>query len=174
MKNKLIALSVISSIAMLSSAFAKDGTINFTGNILDEACIVETESASQTVNLGNVSVNAFGAAGDTAAPTAFSINLKDCPASVTKAAVKFDGSRDAQNTNLLKLSATSTATGVGIGIYESDSTTSIPLQMASVQQSIDSANPVNTLNFVAKYVSTAGTVTAGSANGVTDFTIVYN
>lgn len=173
MKKTLIALSLIC--APVLCAQAADGTIKFTGNITDAACTVDTSSASQNVNLGTVSASAFATVGATAAPTKFSINLTDCPETVTKASVKFDGLVNTVNSDLLALNTDSTATGVGIAIYEADSSTKLPLLTASLPQTIDSAaGATNTLNFVAKYMSTAAKVAAGTANASTDFTIVYN
>jgi len=174
MKKTLIALSLLAAPVAFSSAYAADGSINFTGNITDAACTVDTDSASQTINLGTVSSKAFQAAGATAAPTKFDIKLTQCPVTVTSASVKFDGSIDSNNSDLLALSNSSTAQGLGVAIYESNSATQIPLLTASAAQTIDSAAATNTLSFVAKYMATANTVTAGSANAVTDFTIVYN
>ncbi|MEM6052091.1 fimbrial protein [Erwinia sp. P7711] len=173
MKKTLIALSLVLSPVMFAQA--ADGTINFSGNITDAACTVDADSASQTVNLGTVSAKAFSAAGSTAAPTKFNITLSSCPATVTSASVKFDGLVNTTNTDLLALNTDSTAAGVGIAIYEADSSTPVPLLTASSSQVIDSTDgATNTLSFVAKYMATAATVTAGTANASTDFTIVYN
>ncbi|MGJ0481631.1 fimbrial protein [Pantoea agglomerans] len=173
MKKTLIALSLICAPVMFAQA--ADGTINFTGNITDAACTVDAASATQTVNLGTVSAKAFTAVGSSAAPTKFSINLTNCPAAVTKASVKFDGLINKTNADLLAVNTDSTATGVGIGIYEADSTTQVPMLTASASKAIDStAGATNTMNFVAKYIATAATVGAGTANASTDFTVVYN
>lgn len=174
MKKTLIALALISAPVLMSTANAADGSINFTGNITDAACTVDTNSASQTVTLGNVSSAAFNAVGSTAAPTKFDIKLTNCPETVTSAAVKFDGTINATNSDLLSVSSDSTATGVGIAIYEANSSTQVPMLTSSASQTIDSTLATNTLSFVAKYMATAATVTAGSANAVTDFTIIYN
>lgn len=137
MKKTIIALSLIAApLLMINNALAADGTINFTGTITDSACTVDTASASQTVSLGTVSSSAFSAAGDTASPTKFTINLSNCPTTVSSASVKFDGSINTTNNNLLALSSDSTAAGVGIGIYESDSSTQIPMSTASAAQTL--------------------------------------
>ncbi len=89
MKKQLHTLTLVAVIcgSVISAANAADGTINFTGEIIDSACTVSTTSADQTVVLGTVSNKAFSAAGDTAAATAFQIDLTDCPATVTSATV---------------------------------------------------------------------------------------
>ncbi|MCF7352513.1 fimbrial protein, partial [Escherichia coli] len=52
---------------------------------------VTPQTADQNVNLGKVNKTAFAGVGSTAAPTEFHIDLTGCPATYTKAAVRFDG-----------------------------------------------------------------------------------
>lgn len=175
MNKKLIAVAMLASAALTSAAHAADGTINFTGNITDTACVVNTASANQNIPLGTVSDTAFSAAGDTAASKKVTITLESCPAAFTTASVSFDGTSDADNTNILALTSASTATGVGVALYEADGSTLIPLHTTSSAITLDTtAGAVNNLDYVAKYMSTATAVTAGTANASTDFTIVYN
>lgn len=159
-----------------TSALAADGTVNFTGEILTSACKVDTNSLSQTVELGKVSSSAFTASGSTAAATKFDIKLTDCPTgadSPTIASVKFDGTNNSANPNILALSTGSTATNVGIALYEKDGATLIPMSNQSQNNTIDSTSNSLTMSFIAKYMSTADTVTAGTANGATNFTVIY-
>lgn len=173
MNKKLIALAIISGSAFASVAHAADGTINFTGNILDAACTVSSATKNQTVPLGDVSRTAFAAVGDTAAPTHFSIVLQNCPATVTNASVKFDGPIDAANSNLLALTpATGIATGVGIGIYEQDASTLIPIATDSASKVLTTTADTQ-FDFIAKYVATSAAVTMGPADAATNFTITY-
>lgn len=172
MKKIMFIHSALLATAISGSAFAADGTINFTGKIIDDACKVDTSSLN--VPLGSVAKSSFGAAGASASPTRFTIKLKDCPASVTSASIHFDGPTDSVNSKLLALtSGASVATNVGIGIYEQDSNTLIPIGSSAAPVAI-AQNTVNELNFIAKYVSTAATVVAGTANAVATFTISYN
>lgn len=176
MNKKLIALTILAGSTFFTAAHAADGTINFTGTIMDASCNVTTATQNQTVPLGNVNRTAFSAAGDTAAPTKFSIILENCPTTVTKATVRFDGPIDSANKTLLALtpagSGATNATGVAVGIYEDDAATQIPIATKSKEFALSStAN--NELEFIAKYVSTAAAVTQGTANASTNFTIDY-
>lgn len=173
MQTKFIHLAAFTTLCITFSASAADGTVNFTGNISDTTCAVDTNSSSQTVDLGTVSTNSFSAAGATASVARFSINLTGCPSSVTSSSIRFDGPAASGNSNLLALTSGQTATNVGVGIYQQDSTTLIPLGKPSAPYSISSTGP-NVLNFVAKYVSTAKNVGPGSANAAATFTITYN
>jgi len=173
MNKNLIALAIVAGSAFTSIAHAADGTVNFTGTITDTACTVSAATKNQTVDLGTVSKTAFAAAGDTASPTKFTIVLQNCPTTVTNASVKFDGPIDANNSNLLALTAgTGIATGVGVGIYEQDASTLIPIATKSASKPVSSTADT-TLNFIAKYVATAASVTQGPANAATNFTISY-
>lgn len=102
------------------NAVANDGTIHFTGSITDQTCTVDSGSQNLNVDLGNVGQTALnGAAGMKASPTRFTLNLSGCPDTVTGANVKFDGTSDGVNQNLLALdSGTGIATGVGIEIAD--------------------------------------------------------
>lgn len=167
-------MALLAGSAFTYTANAADGTINFSGSILDAACTISAGNGSQTVALGSVNKSAFSAAGNTSAPTKFSITLSACPAATTSATVTFDGATNAANSNLLALTpGTDIATGVGVGIYEDNNTTIIPIGTHSAKKTLStSAN--TTFNFIAKYVATASTVTAGPAAAVSDFTISYN
>lgn len=150
---------------------ASDGTIHFTGSITDQACTVDTGSQNLPVDLGKVAKSALnGTAGMKAAPTRFTLNLSACPDTVTGANVKFDGTAAADNTSLALDNDAGAATGVGIEIADSNGTP-IPLHTASPDYVL--AAGANTMDFVARYVSTGPAVTTGPANGTSQFTIIY-
>ncbi|WP_297118208.1 fimbrial protein [uncultured Enterobacter sp.] len=172
MKKTFLAVVMAGSfMAMTGLAHAADGTVKFTGNIVADACAVDTASKDMTVALGDVATTTFSAAGDKASPTKFTINLTDCPSTVKQVAVKFDGTSDSVNTNLLKLDSSMTATNVGIEIADSNGT-AIPLHTASSEYAV-AADGTAALNFVGRYVSTAASVGAGTANGTSQFTLNY-
>ncbi|MGR2705478.1 fimbrial protein [Pseudomonas sp. IB20] len=172
MQKNIILMSLAAAMACSSAAQAADGTINFTGNVVTAACTVSAAVATQTVNMGTIVASAFAAVGAQVAPTRFTISLSACPETLTTASIKFDGVANTVNSSLLALSSGQTAAGLGIGIYESDGVTLIPLQTAAA--SISLSTRAGSASYIAKYVSTAAEVTAGSANAVTNFTIAYN
>jgi major type 1 subunit fimbrin (pilin) len=166
----LVSAAVIGGFA--NAANAADGTINFTGEIIDQTCTIDTASRNLTVDLGRVSKSSLdGATGKKSSPTAFQLKLTNCPSTVKAAAIKFDGTADSNNNTLLKLTQeTGVATGVGIEIADMTGTP-IPLYTASADYPLVVGD--NTLNFVARYVSTKAAVTTGPAKGVTQFTFNY-
>ncbi|MFZ5959998.1 fimbrial protein [Pseudomonas knackmussii] len=160
----------------LGIAHAADGTVNFTGEILEEACVVEPGSQNLAVNLGKISKKAFTAPGSVAGSKPFSVIVGGCPETVSSASVVFDGTTDATNTSLLAINGSggTEATGVGVALYEADGTTQIPVHQPSKPVVLDSTvGASNTLNFIAKYMSTNADVTGGAANATATFTLTY-
>ncbi|MFV8869985.1 fimbrial protein [Serratia fonticola] len=171
MKKLVIAASIIASLS--ASAFADDGKINFIGAITDDACtVVNNMSNPLIVTLGTVSSTAFTTGTMTAAPTKFTIALTNCPASVTSAKVKFDGTANANDNTILALTQeTGVATNVGIQLMDKSQAV-VPLYTASTAYALTTGD--NDLDFVARYLATSLPVTAGPANSTSNFTIVYN
>ena len=172
MKKTFLAAIIASSVMGVTGiSYAADGTVKFTGNITADACTASAESQDLSVSLGTVSATSFSAAGDKSSPTKFTINLSDCPSSITAVSVKFDGISDTTSSNLLKLDSGSTATGVGVEI--SDVTgTPLPLHTASSPYAI-AQDGTAALDFVGRYVSTTSSVGAGTADATAQFSINY-
>ena len=168
-KNLLASLIAATSIVAVNNALAADGTIDFTGEIIDQACELAAGSDALKVNLGQVSKKALPNAGSTAAATKFTIKLINCPATVTTASVKFDADSYIGDDEVIKLKE---ETGVGIQITD-DTNKIVPLFTASkaypLQQNVE-----NNLDFRARYIAKSDTVTPGPANATATFTINYN
>lgn len=176
MKKNLIAVAFAATAALsMSNAMAAAGTVNFTGEILDSACIVDVASQNQTVDLGHYNKSEFTAVGYKTAAKKFNIVLKDCPQTVTSAKVRFDGTPETTDSSLLAIdsSVAGAATGVAINLMTADKV-DLPLHSENDYSYALSSTADNTLNFYAQYKSTAATVTAGPANSVANFSVVYN
>lgn len=176
MKKIVIAASFAAVAAMsASSAMAHDGTVKFTGEILDQACTVNIGTDNTlTVDLGKVAKTAFTGVGTEASTTKFTIKLKDCPASATSAKVKFDGANDPSDSSLLALdNVTDVAKGVAIKLMTADKA-ALGLNEVNSYSYALSSTVENNLDFYAAYRSTADTVEAGKANAVANFTVNYN
>ncbi|MEQ4676162.1 fimbrial protein [Providencia vermicola] len=172
-KNIIATLIAASSIFAINNALAADGTIDFTGEITDQACELAAGSDALKVNLGKVSKTALPSAGSTAAATKFTIKLINCPAAVTTASVKFDADSYLGDDTVIKLKEEAgVATGVGIQITD-DVNTVVPLFTASKNYPLQQ-NVENNLDFRARYIAKSDTVTTGPANGTATFTINYN
>ncbi|EGS2005738.1 fimbrial protein [Enterobacter roggenkampii] len=178
MNKVALGLFIAATIGCSASAFAAtngEGQINFTGEIIDSACqVVNGLSDPLNVQLGKVSKTVFTGAGSTSTPTKFDIQLKDCPETVTSAAINFGGTPDANNSTTLALTAdANAATGVAIQLLDS-SEQPISLYTPSRAYPLNAGSTVNDLEFAARYIQTQAAVTAGPANSVSTFTVIYN
>lgn len=181
MKRSLLVVSALSALAMsntFAATTAPGGTVRFTGEIVDATCAVSTETANQTVTLGQYRTQKLKAAGDRGNSTPFQIKLVDCnPTAATKASVAFAGRAMAGtgNTKLLAVSGATAndpaATNVGIEISDSSST-ALGLSGTDFSVAKDVNAGTNTLDFAATYVAT-GASTAGVANAEATFVIKY-
>lgn len=175
MKKQLLvtAFTLSTMVGVISGAQASDGSINFTGEVLDAACTVDVGGSSPlTVDMGKVQKSAFTGDGSTADTTKFTLKLSACPETITKATVKFDGtSYSGDNTILALTSGTGVATGVGIQILDSTNTV-VPLDTASSVYTLV-ATDENDLDFYARYIQKGVDIVAGKADATASFTIAY-
>lgn len=185
MKISNIASIVIASLALVAGAAqAEDptpvsvngGSVHFKGELVNAACSVNTESSNQTVNLGQYRTAKFTKVGDTTSNIPFTIELNDCdPLVATTASVAFTGQIDATDKTLLAVTSGSndnTAKGVGIEILDSKSATLTP-DGATFSATKALIEGTNTLNFTARYKSTAATTAPGQANADATFVMKY-
>lgn len=172
MKKIAFALSVLAASA--TAAYAADGTINFTGSVIDPACTATASNAN--IAMGSISKSALSSVGSTSQGKPLTITLSSCPAAATTASITFSGTPDTANSQLLKVVAADSntaATGIGIAMYESNGSTLIPLNTASSSQTL-STTADTVYNFIAKYMATSADVTGGDANSSLSYTINYN
>lgn len=175
MKHLVIAATLATTVFGAASVMAADGQVNFKGEIIDAACeVVNNMSNPLDVTLGKVAKTAFTGAGSTAAATKFTLQLINCPDSVSNAKVKFDGTSVSGDNSVLALTTeTGVATGVGIQLTDASQAV-LPLYTESASYPLLPGTAVNNLDFVARYIATSATVTAGPANSVANFTVNYN
>lgn len=180
MKGKLAAIAFLTTMGMASTVLAEDGTVNFTGNIIEQGCQVDSNLASpQTVKLGDVAKSSLPTQGAVAANTAFSLKLSSCPDALKgkPVVVKYNGTPDAVNSDYLQLTGAGTAgtaEGVAIQLLNGDGS-ALPLASSSKPATIDATDGTATMKFSAQYVATAASgATAGTANSTVNFTLSYN
>lgn len=182
MKLKAVAYSLLTTltlaggVAQAATTIVNGGTVHFTGEIVEAACAVSTDSADQTVPLGQYRTTEFSAAGDTTTSKPFNIVLHNCDTTVAnEASVAFTGQTDAKDATLLATSAGdngTAATGVGIEILDNQSSTLKPDgQTYSAAQTLNDGT--NTIPFAARYKATTATVAAGQANADATFVMKY-
>lgn len=109
------------------------------------------------------------------------------PATYTQAAVRFDGTEAHGGDGDLKVGTPLTAgnpgdftgtgqaiaaTGVGIRIFNQSDNSQVKLYNDSAYTAIDAEGKAE-MKFIARYVATNATVTAGTANADSQFTVEY-
>ena len=80
MKKLTLAASLVLGLSIAIGASANDGTVTFTGKIVDQTCQVETDSKNLTVKLPTISKSALPSVGSVAGRTAFDIKVRGCAA----------------------------------------------------------------------------------------------
>ncbi|MCL2891627.1 type 1 fimbrial major subunit FimA [Brenneria tiliae] len=179
----LIGASILSAgfatLAEAATTTVAGGTVHFKGQIVNAACAVSTNSADQTVNLGQYRTSNFAAAGAYSGKVPFTIKLEDCDTTVsTTASVAFSGSSDSSDNTVLTTSnisggSSGAASGVGIEISDSKGTVLSPNGAVYSNAQTLTNGSGNTLNFNARYKSTLDAVTAGQADADVTFTMKY-
>ncbi|MCR1566119.1 fimbrial protein [Mixta calida] len=159
----------------IGGAQGPGGQINFTGNITDASCNVDTAKTDENVRLGTWASSYFTTVGTETQKQPFHISVKDCPDTVTKVAVLFDGQAADANEELLAINnGPGTATGVAVQLYEDDKQQKVKLGHVTNEHDIKTHDKDTELTFYADYRSTSEDVTVGEANAVVNFSMVYN
>lgn len=173
MKKVVFALTALAlTSGTVFAAESGDGTVKFTGEIVDSPCVLSVDSQNQEVVLGQVQKSVFAAVGDKSPAKPFEIKLEDCDTTTMKKAnVSFTGVGDADKSDLISVSTEAgAAKGVGIGIYDNSN---ILVALNGGKASVDLKTGQTVLYFTANYVSTLATVTTGYGNAQVDFNLSY-
>lgn len=101
MNKKLLPVVALILSASATSAYAVNGKVNFTGEIIQSTCTVTSTDQNKDVFIGKYPTTAFNAVGDVTASKAFTINLEKCEAG--DYSLRFDGATVAGNPNLLSV-----------------------------------------------------------------------
>ncbi|MGP2408144.1 fimbrial protein [Yersinia sp. 2545 StPb PI] len=174
MKNNLFTLALVVSGFLATSVYAADGVINFTGEIIDSACQVDANSVSKSVSLGKIAASSFAGVGSTATATNFQLVLAECPLAASSATIKFDGTSVAGDNSVLALTPNANvAKGVGIQLSDASQNVINLFENSAPYTLKTGAGSTTNLDFTARYIATQETVSAGSANAVAQFTVIY-
>lgn len=166
-------LTLALSAGGIFAALAHDGTMNITGTITDNTCVVSADSQNLTVEMGNVSSKQFYRAGAATRYEPFTIHLERCDAAASRVSITFIGTPNSVNSQLLAVTTQAqSAQGVGIGLYDSDKTL-VPVNNLSGGTALTSRQANVTLPFFARYVADGSDVSAGAANATITFTLTY-
>lgn len=175
MKKILLPAAALILSATALNAYAVNGKVEFTGEIVKSTCNVASGDQDKQVFIGKYPTTAFANVGDVTASKAFTIQLEKCEAG--DYSLRFDGPTVAGHSNLLSVDV---AQGVGIEILDNNEKI-IPINQSAGTDSPwvnitpsapDGADGTATFNLKARYKS-FDTVQAGTANANANFTIEY-
>ncbi|HBM2892646.1 TPA: fimbrial protein BcfE [Klebsiella oxytoca] len=166
---------------LCGSPFCRAGdtgnNLEFTGTIVAQTCDVEISSVSQSIDLGQFSVEDFPATGTTTKFKPFNINLKNCSRGITGTKIWFTGTADSDDPSLLALTDTGMgnenmlASGIGVELLDEDQDDVSMNNSESVVYPLKAGR--NTLSFYIRYKSTRPVVTSGNATAVMYFDLQY-
>jgi len=181
MKLGQLSFAILSTLIVATSASAatvNGGTVHFVGELVNAACAVSTDTADQTVDLGQHRTASLAADGDKSPAVPFNIQLVDCDSSLVTNGVSFafNGQTVSGKNTLLAVNGgggnAPAATNVGIEITDYASTVlAVDGSVFSAEKAINDGT--NTFPFTARYVAT-GVSTAGKANADATFVVNYN
>jgi len=164
----ILAATLPMSIQVANAGNDTAGTVNFIGKVVANTCDLSKKDVN--VDMGTVVASDFTTKGSYSLAKNFSIDLKNCDASLSGVTVKFGGTPDKSIADDLAIQAgTGAASGLAIEIRANNGK-KVSLNNESPIYALKSG--ANTLNFSALYIST-GTVSAGLANATSPFTLQY-
>lgn len=186
---KRFTQSVLAGLFALSAsqAWATDGTIEFTGQILTSTCEF-ADSDTINVELGHYAASQFKSVGDKTPDIPVTIPLKNCPVApwehvdgVTDASFQLwletrSGGTVGTNNELIAVTGLDEpATGVGIRIDNDQGTQMAINKLNDPKLSFPITGATMNINLLAYYVSTVESkdITPGEANATVDVTLDY-
>ncbi len=174
-KNILTAALAIAGLASFAGAHAADGTIEFTGNITANTCVINGGNGGEnfTVALPTVSAKTLETAGSTAGRTPFKIALTSCAVDQPVAVFFEAGPTVSLSSGRLIVDAGG-ASNVELGLLN-DTFGAIKAGATSADQNSQTVNIASgkaDLNYFVEYHS-LGNATAGAANSRVQYSINY-
>lgn len=179
MKKNIVSFALVTiaaSTAMASTAHAADGTIDFTGSIVGQTCVINGGNGGNnfTVALPAVSTSSLAKAGEFAGRTAFAIKLTNCSPDTGKVQVYFEPGPTVNMNNGNLIVDAGGAKNVEIGLLNQGFTKiKVGAPVASQNsQSVNITAGAANLNYFAQYEAVAA-ATAGPANSRVQYTLIY-
>ncbi|WP_109394610.1 fimbrial protein [Proteus terrae] len=176
--------SVITASSGVLAAETQTGTLTFKGLIYSSSCSIDindTNSPNANILMGRYPTSAFDGkdseVGGENGNGKIEITLENCPP-VGKVTLKLNGKADSSSDQTLALdnpTSSDTAKNIGIRIYNIKDMSKPLVINGSKTESIDveGADTSWNVEFVAKYISIASTVSPGQADATLNYTITY-
>ncbi|EKC3541120.1 fimbrial protein [Salmonella enterica] len=176
--------------APIATTDAGQGTIEFTGSVIDAPCSIVPSDQNIQVNLGQVSLKTLSGADKTSSAVPVTINLTGCsfdaptpPDTIvkySKVSVTFPDAHTPAGGDATKgeiaNSATNPAENVVIQLLKSDATTPVDLTKLSPTTGdiqLDTTSSTNKLQFYARMMTISGAAKAGSVGATVTYKLHY-
>ena len=174
MKKTLQSLLITSALAASMSAFAVDGTVNFTGEVTAQTCRFDgaTGAATKNVTLPKVSTSALSTVGQVAGRTKITFALSQCSED-TGVSVRFEPGPTVSAATGNLLNQTSGGSNAQIQLLNSDfGIINASTNTGHITTNIAQGNA--TLTYYAQYVAATAAATAGIVSSSVQYSLAYN
>ncbi|ECG8814825.1 long polar fimbrial protein LpfA [Salmonella enterica] len=198
MRNKItLAMAIVGMMstvpafaALIATTDAGQGTIQFTGSVIDAPCSIVPESQNIKVNLGQVSLKTLDAANKYSSAVPVTINLAGCSfeapttgdttVKYSKVSVTFPDAHvpaggDATKGEIAN-DAPDAAENVVIQLLKSDASTGVDLTKLSPTTGdiqLDTTSATSKLQFYARMMTLSGAAKAGSVGATVTYKLHY-
>lgn len=177
-KKTLLSTALVAGLGFLAFAAApahaaSTGTINFTGKVLADTCVIAINGGpGTTVTLPTVMTGAFSGIGSAAGTTSFTVGLSGCDTNTSSAAMTFNGTNIDATSGYLNNTTTSGGSNVQIRLLNSaDAIINANTQANAPTIAVTSGSGTTTMK--AQYVATAASTSAGLVTSSVGFTLTY-
>ena len=169
-----VTLRVFCLAFLLSSTLPVRGydvLVSVTGNLIGNSCVIAADSLEQNVPLGNIGNRQLSKAGAVSnIKTPFTLKLEECGPTFTGVKLRFSGTPDDLNPQLLKV-ADGGATGVAVQILDKDGVL-IPLDTQTPLYGATGSDRVQ-MTFYARLAATGADLNPGDVSAVATWTTEY-
>lgn len=172
-RNCYYRLLFILILTFMNIAYAANGQVNVTGNIVATACTISPNDQDKWITMGSVPVKQFNDGSGGVTPVPFTLTFTDCSSSISGISVKFTGTADSNNNQLLSLDSDPlVASGIAIALLDSNKVI-IPLTTLTQAYPLPGNSTTLAMQFYAQYVKNGLSISAGKANATANFTVAY-
>lgn len=158
----------------MNSVYATPVQINISGKVTASPCNVDLANSTLNIDLGETPANDLATSGAFGVEKTFTIALKDCPATTTKATATFSGTATAGDAN--GFANTGTAANVAVKIKPaaaawSDNT--VNPNQSTWQQNVNAASHTVNYDFAARPYTVSGNVSPGTIISTMQIAFTY-
>ncbi|MGL4430250.1 MAG: fimbrial protein [Silvania sp.] len=174
LNTKKIIFSVVALAICIHYVSAAPLQINVTGNVTASPCSVDIANSTLNIDLGDTPATDLATAGAFGQDKQFTLALKDCPASTTKATATFSGTATAGDAN--GFANTGTAVNVAIKIKPAAaawSDNSVNPNQSSWQQNVNATSHTVKYDFAVRPYTVSGNVSPGTIASTMQVAFTY-